>query len=559
MLQSLNIKNIAVIEKLKVDFHSGVTAFTGETGAGKSIIIDSINMILGARTSRELVRYGTDKAMVQAVFDGSPELNRLLEDNDIDADDGDIIITRTLTKDGKSSARINDTVVTLAVLREAADKLINIHGQHDNQALLTPEKHINFLDAYAADDVALERYREIYKRMRGLKKKIASLALDEKEKMQRIDLLEYQVKEITEARLVPGEEAELMQQRELLENAEQISNAAAEAYANLYELDEAQSAYDSISIAVNALSEISDVSPVIRGIYEQLSEAMYSVEDAAHEIRDFASEVEYDPQALEDVGERLDIISRLKKKYGSTIEEINEYGKKARKELASIEDAGELTEELRAELEKTIKELKQAGIALSSIRRKAAKALGAEIEKSLAELDMEKAKFSVCVETTKSYEPDGIDRVEFMISTNPGEPLKPLVKIASGGELSRVMLAVKSILAESDSVDTLIFDEIDTGVSGRAAVKIAKKLRSIGSTKQVICITHLPQMTAAADNHYLIKKNTDGEMASTTLIELDTDGRIEEIARIIDGENASDTARSHARELLEHNGNLHKP
>ncbi|MDO5396379.1 MAG: DNA repair protein RecN [bacterium] len=551
MLQSLNIKNIAVIEKLKVDFHGGVTAFTGETGAGKSIIIDSINMILGARTSRELVRYGADRAMVQAVFDGSPEIYRLLEENDIDADDGDIIITRTLTKDGKSSARINDTVVTLAVLREAADKLINIHGQHDNQALLTPEKHINFLDSYAADAAALERYREIYKRMRGLKKKIASLALDEKEKMQRIDLLEYQVKEITEARLIPGEEAELMQQRELLENAEQISKAAAEAYANLYEMEEAQSAYDSISIAVNALSEISDVSPVIRGIYEQLSEAMYAVEDAAHEVRDFASEVEYDPRALEEVGERLDLISRLKKKYGSTIEEINEYGKKAARELASIEDAGELTEELRAELEKTIKELKQAGISLSSIRRKAAKALGGEIEKALSELDMEKAKFSVCVETTKSYEPNGIDRVEFMISTNPGEPLKPLVKIASGGELSRVMLAVKSILAGSDSVGTLIFDEIDTGVSGSAAVKIAKKLRSIGKTKQVICITHLPQMTAAADNHYLIKKNTEGEMASTTLTELDLQGRIEEIARIIDGENASDTARRHAMEMLE--------
>ena len=550
MLQSLNIKNIAVIEKLEVGFHKGVTAFTGETGAGKSIIIDSINMILGARTSRELVRYGTDKAMVQAVFDSNAEINALLEDNDIDTDDGDIIITRTLTREGKSAARINDHVVTLSVLREAADKLINIHGQHDNQALLTPEKHINFLDAYADDDEALENYREIYRRMRGLKKKIAALAFDEKEKMQRIDLLEYQVKEIKEARLVPGEEAELMQQRELLENAEQISKAAETAYANLYEMDELQSAYDSISIAVNALSEITDVSPVIRGIYEQISEAMYSVEDAAHELRDFASEVEYDPQALNDVEERLDIISRLKKKYGSTIEEINAYGYKAQKELASIEDAGELTEELRAELEKTIKELKQAGIELSSIRRKAARELGSAIEKSLAELDMARAKFSVCVETAKSYEPNGIDRVEFMISTNPGEPLKPLVKIASGGELSRVMLAVKSILAESDSVDTLIFDEIDTGVSGSAAVKIARKLRKIGETKQVICITHLPQMTAAADNHYLIKKNTEGEMASTTLTELDTEGRIEEIARIIDGENATETARQHARELL---------
>lgn len=551
MLRSLNIKNIAVIEKLDVAFHGGVTAFTGETGAGKSIIIDSINMILGARTSRELVRYGTNKAMVQGVFDPNPVVKAFLEKNDIDIEEDGIIITRTLTKDGKSTARINDTVVTLAVLRETADKLINIHGQHDNQSLLTPEKHINFLDDYANDAELLESYKAIYSQMRELKRKINATALNEKERMQRIDILEYQIKEITNAKLIPGEEDELASQRELLENAEKISSAAEEAYANLYDMNDGRSAYDLISIAVNAVGGISDVSPEIRKVYDRLNDAMYAVEEAAHDIHDFSGNVEYDPQVLNDTEERLDLISRLKKKYGQTIEEINTFGEKAQKELDELLDYDELGEQLKKEFNEVAKKLKRAGIALSDKRRAAARELGDKIEKALSELDMDKSRFEVLVETSKNFEPNGIDRVELMISTNPGEPLKPLVKIASGGELSRVMLAIKSILAETDCVGTLIFDEIDTGVSGSASVKIARKLRKIGKTKQVICITHLPQMTAAADNHYLIKKNIKDNMAYTTLKELDQQGRIDEIARIIDGENATETAKKHAKELLE--------
>ena len=551
MLRSLNIKNIAVIEKLDVAFHGGVTAFTGETGAGKSIIIDSINMILGARTSRELVRYGTNKAMVQGVFDPNPVVKPFLEKNDIDIEEDGIIITRTLTKDGKSTARINDTVVTLAVLRETADKLINIHGQHDNQALLTPEKHINFLDDYANDAELLENYKAVYSQMRELKRKINATALNEKERMQRIDILEYQIKEITNAKLIPGEEDELASQRELLENAEKISSAAEEAYANLYDMNDGRSAYDLISIAVNAVGGISDVSPEIRKVYDRLNDAMYAVEEAAHDIHDFSGNVEYDPQVLNDTEERLDIISRLKKKYGQTIEEINTFGEKAQKELDELLDYDELGEQLKKEFNEVAKKLKRAGIALSDKRRAAARELGDKIEKALSELDMDKSRFEVLVETSKNFEPNGIDRVELMISTNPGEPLKPLVKIASGGELSRVMLAIKSILAETDCVGTLIFDEIDTGVSGSASVKIARKLRKIGKTKQVICITHLPQMTAAADNHYLIKKNIKDNMAYTTLKELDQQGRIDEIARIIDGENVTETAKKHAKELLE--------
>ena len=363
-------------------------------------------------------------------------------------------------------------------------------------------------------------------------------------------MLEYQINEITEAQLKIGEDEELKEERDLLANAEKIAQSAAAAYSNLYDLDEGQSAYDGISIAVNALSGISDVNPKLKELYDRLNEAMYTVEDAAHEIRDFGESAEYNPQQLNDIEERLDIISKLKKKYGASIEDIIAYSEKAQAELDSITDSDEMLARLNEELSLTEAKLRDVASELSQQRKKAAMELSKEIEAALHELDMEKAKFSVCVEDINTFEADGMNRVEFMISTNPGEPLKPLVKIASGGELSRVMLAIKSILARSDSVDTLIFDEIDTGVSGSAAVKIAKKLRAIGKLNQVICITHLAQMTAAADNHYLIKEDTDGEMARTSLVELDFDGRVQEIARIIDGNDVTDTALLHAKQMI---------
>lgn len=550
MLIGLNIKNVAVIENLDVNFRSGVTAFTGETGAGKSIIIDSINMISGGRSSRELVRYGTDKATVQAIFDAPPSLLPLLAQNDIDAEDGEIIITRTINSEGKSTARINGIAVTLSALREIADKLINIHGQHDNQALLTPERHIEFLDAYASSQTLLNEYEEINACRKNTEKKLKSLQLDEKERMQKIDLLEYQINEITEAQLRAGEEEELNEERNLLANAEKIAEASAQAYANLYELENTPSAYDSISLAVNALSRISDVNPTLSALYERLNEAMYTIEDAAHEIREFGSETNYNPQRLNDIEQRLDTISKLKKKYGSTVADIIKYGEYAQTELDSITASDETLARLHNELSQTEDKLRLCGMRLSEVRKAAAKKLSLDIETALHELDMEKSKFEVQVKDTDTFEANGMNNVEFLISTNPGEPLKPLVKIASGGELSRVMLAIKSILAQSDSVGTLIFDEIDTGVSGSAAIKIAKKLRAIGALKQVICITHLPQMTAAANNHYLITKDTDGSLAKTTLTELDFNGRVEEIARIIDGNEVTETAKLHASEMI---------
>lgn len=551
MLNQLSVRNVAVIDKLDINFHDGVSVLTGETGAGKSIIIDSINMILGDRANKELVRYGTDKAVVQAVFDAPKSVINILEENDIDVEDETVIITRQVTKEGKSVARINGMVVTLNILREISDRLINIHGQHDNQALLTPIRHITFLDAYADNEEYINRYKDILSKKREIEKKISSLEMDEQEKMQRIDLLEYQVNEIKKASLEKGEEDDLREQRDIYTNAEQITKSVNEAYMNLYEGDEIQSAYDGISIAVNEISQISDLNPQLKSIYDTLNEIMYSLEDTAHEIKEFGETVEFDEQTLNEIEERLDLISRLKRKYGNSIEEILEYLKKAESELNDIKLSDERTNELKEELKNITKELKEKGNVLTQRRENAAKVLEENIEKSLHELNMEKSKFKVSIENDGTFYDNGMDKVEFLISTNPGEPLKPLVKIASGGELSRVMLAIKSILADSDGVDTMIFDEIDTGVSGKAAMSIAKKLAVIAKNKQVICITHLPQLTAMADNHYLIQKNTDGELASTTLKELDEEGRELELARIIDGGEVTELALSHAKQMLE--------
>lgn len=548
MLNHLSIKNVAVIDKLGVDFHNGVSVLTGETGAGKSIIIDSINMILGDRANKELVRYGTEKAVVQAVFDTNKDVLDILEENDIDVEDDEIIITRQLTGEGKSTARINGTVVTLNVLRDVADKLINIHGQHDSQALLMPVKHVSFLDAYAENDEYISEYREYLRKKRETEKKISALEMNEQEKERRIDLLEYQIEEITKASLEKGEEEELKEQREIFANAEQITSAVNEAYFSIYGGDNA--AYDSISLAVEALSGVSDVNPRIKSMYDALSAVMYSLEDVAHEVKDFGDGIEFDEKALNDVEERLDLISKLKRKYGASIDDILIYLEHAVKELNDIRLSDERIQELRNELNDIIAGLTKRGKKLSARRKEYALMLEKNIEQSLHELNMEHAKFKVNVETSEEFYENGIDRVEFLISTNPGEPLKSLVRIASGGELSRVMLAIKSILADSDGVDTLIFDEIDTGVSGKAAMSIARKLSQIGRNKQVICITHLPQLTASADNHYLIQKDTNGDMAYTTLAELDDSQRETELARIIDGGEATELALSHAREML---------
>lgn len=548
MLTHIHIKNVAVIEDLSVDLKEGMSVLTGETGAGKSIIIDSINLILGARTNKGLVRYGEKKAQVQAVFDINDNTACILKEKGIDTEDNQLIISREVTDDGRSMGRINSAIVPLALLREISDYIINIHGQHDNQALLMPSRHIDFLDKFAKDEDLKADYRESYNEYRRIQREIEVLSVGEREREQKIDLLTYQTNEIENAKLKIGEYEELIEQRDIIANAEKISTAVEDAYENLYDMGDMQSAYDGISNAAEAIGKIKDIDSNLADIYNRLNDAMYSIDDIAHEIKEYGNGVEYDERVLNDIESRLELISNLKRKYGSTVEEILEFYEKAKAELDNISDSDNKIMQLEKEKEAVQKQIAEKAQKLSDTRKEAGCQIQRLIKDALHELDMPNAEFAVNIDRSDDYSPNGADTVEFLISNNVGEPLKPLVKVASGGELSRVMLAVKSILA--DDVDTLIFDEIDTGVSGSAARKIAAKLSQIADGKQVICITHLAALAAMADNHYLIKKEVADGKTTTGLTELNDSERERELARIIDGSNITETALSHAKEML---------
>ncbi len=542
MLNSLDIKNIALIEQLNIEPNEGMTVLTGETGAGKSIIIDAVNLLLGARTNKGLVRYGTDKARVQGMFSVGEQVCGILEEQGIEADDGEVIISREITADGKSVCRINGAMVPQNVLRDLGAYLINIHGQQDNQALLNPTKHIDFLDNYAKTDVDV--FLTLYLERKEILRRIDELTRDEQERLERIDLLKYQVSEIDDADISVGEKSELSEQKNIIENAEKIATSVGEAYNLLYEEN---SAYDSISMASASLERISGIDVRIDDISSKISDMQYVIEDCVHELKNLLGGIEYDENVLNDIESRLDLITKLERKYGGSEQAIVDYGKKITKELELLENADETAVELGEKLDKINALIKKEAEKLTKHRQDAARKLQAEIEAALSELDMPKVKFEVKINSCE-YNKKGADEVEFMICPNVGEQLKPLALIASGGELSRVMLAVKSIIA--DGVDTLIFDEIDTGVSGTAAKKIAGKLSALSKGKQVICVSHQPQIAAKADNHYMIKKRQDGDRTVTEISLLSLDERVSELARIIDGDNVSETAINHAKEML---------
>lgn len=546
MLRELYIKNVAVIEDAGISFEGGLNVLTGETGAGKSIIIDSINMILGERTSKDYVRFNADKARVQAVFDADEKISELCGEFGADAEDGTVILTREITAEGKSTARINGMVVPLSAMRTLAGLLINIHGQHDNQALLMPSRHVEFLDEYAGAGEALGEYENIYRRLKEVRARIHELTVGEKEKAERADLLRYQVDEIDAAELTAGEEEELSGIRDEILNAEKIADGAMRAYGLLYESEGAGCAYDAIAAAISYLEPVSGYSGVLSDACAALNEASYTIEDAAHSIRDYAGTVEFDKAALDETEQRLELIGKLKRKYGADIEKILEYRSKAAAELEGLDNLDDTISRLEQEELLLSEELQKAAGKLSALRKKAASELEDKITAALHELNMEHAVFGVSVEETEPSA-NGADDIQFMIRTNSGEPMKPLTKIASGGELSRTMLALKSVL--SDGVDTLIFDEIDTGVSGMAAKKIAVKLFEISVGKQVLCITHLPQLASMADHHFLIEKTSDETSARTTVRELDEDGRIAETARLTGGD-ITPASENHASELL---------
>ncbi len=556
MLKELHIKNIAVIDEVHIEFSKGFNVLTGETGAGKSILIDSINMALGKRVSHDLIRTGCETATVNACFEVSDSsVLESLSDLGIDCDEGIVSINRKLTLDGKSTCRINGMIFPLNVVREVASMLIDIHGQNDNQSLLDTHKHTQILDNFGNTFDSLAAYQTVFKKMVELEKEIAHLSVSSAEKEHRLELLNFQVNEINSAKLKPAEDEELTAKREYLVNTENIVSGAGTAYGALYG-NEDISAFDLLKRAERSLAEVSHFLPKLSESYERLSGIVAETEDIASEINQCLEGTNFNMAELDFIEERLDTITNLKRKYGASIEEILEYAKNAEIEASSIEQSDEILEDLKAKLREIKSELQVLGERLTTERKNAARQLESRISAELADLDMPKVRFSIDVSNKISndeisYTEQGKDNVEFLLSTNPGETLKSMSKTASGGELSRIMLAIKTVLAGTEGIDTMIFDEIDTGVSGRAAQRIAEKLSFLASSKQVFSITHLAQIASMADQHYLIKKTSTDDSTSTSVSCLDTSGRVEELARIIGGVTVTDLTRQSALEMLE--------
>ena len=543
-----------MIRKTEIVLSDGLNVLTGETGAGKSILIDALGIILGGRASRDLVRSGSNRALVSAVFDELSETaTQKLMALGIETEGG-VSISREITADGRSTCRIQGRPATVSMLHEVGDFLINIHGQHDNQALLHPERHLDFIDAYAHLEKDVEGYQALYRTYRALITEIGALQMDEAEKARRLDLLHFQIDEITDAKLVPGEEEELSEQRKVIQNASKISEDLAAAHLALEGDGEIPGARSLIWDASAKLTNVAGILDSASPLSQRMQSIAYDLDEIGSELGQMLEGLDYDPGRLEAIERRLDLIYRLSRKYGSTIDEILLYLDRITEEMNRMESQEERLEKLGAQLETVKAQAKQAATELRAKRLKAADSFAAKVREELAFLDMPKVRFSVSHKATP-LAPNGADQMEFLISVNPGEPEKPIAKIASGGELSRIMLALKNVIAESDAIDTLIFDEIDTGVSGRAAQKIGIKLREAARTRQILCVTHLAQIAAQATHHLLISKSTFEDTAETTVVPLDREGRKAELARIMGGEPITDLMLKNADELLRSAGN----
>ena len=553
VLTSLKIENVAIIESAAIEFGCGLNVLTGETGAGKSIVIDSINAILGERTSRDIIRTGAQSAKVYAVFeDVNERVRNFLDENGIDCEDGVLIINRTLSREGKNVCRINGAPVTVSMLREIGGELIDIHGQHDNQSLLSPEKHCGFVDSFAGNADLIADYREKYGRLCEIRSKLKKLTTDESSKSQRIDFLTYQIDELEKAEITIGERDELKARKSLINNSQKVIESLNIAYEAL----KADGA--GIDMITDAESEIANASAYMETLgeaSEKITDIRYELEDIAETLRDAMTEVDFDPSELEDIDERLDLLYRLSKKYGDTEEEMLEYLEKARAELDNIAFSEERVKELQKQEKEVLAETETAACKLTESRKTAGEKLSNAICSELEFLDMPNVRFVVKCNDIGLTE-NGKDEIEFLISANAGEEPKPLAKIASGGELSRIMLAIKNVLAETDGVDTMIFDEIDTGVSGRAAQKIAMKLRSASKGRQVICVTHLAQIAAQGDVHLYISKSVSDGKTYTNIKSLIEEERVAEIARIMGGMEITKLQLESAREMLANAGNL---
>ncbi len=548
MLELLHIENIAIIEAADIEFAPGFNALTGETGAGKSIVIDSLSAVLGQRTSRELIRTGAEKAFVSAAFSGmAPELT---EELGIQPEaDGTLLLQREIQTDGKNVCRVNGRPVTVGQLRALGARLLNIHGQHDGQQLLDEEQHIVYLDSFGRVESLAITYAEKYKNFTDIRRQIGALQMDEAEKARRVDTLQYQIEELRRAKLTPGEEEELTARRGMLRNAEKFLGAVAGADYALNGDDSGGGALSALRQAQDALSGVRNLDDAFGQLYERLGEAYSEVYDIAATVEDKRGELDVSPGELDRVESRMDLLYRLKKKYGATVEDMLDYQARCEAELAQIEDAGDTLARLEQALSKAEKEARQAAQALSDARKAAADRLTAQILTELQQLDMGKIRFAVDF-AEKPLDRDGMDTVRFLMSANVGEELRPIHKIASGGELARIMLAMKNVLSEQDHVGTMVFDEVDTGVSGRAAQKVAEKMARISRRKQVLCVTHLPQLAAMADTHFSVEKGERGGRTYTEVRRLDREQRRRELARLTGGSHVSQTMLDGAEELL---------
>ena len=547
MLSLLHIENIAVIESADISFDQGFNILTGETGAGKSIVIDAISAILGERAYRDMIRTGAGRASVRAVFTDVPEFAWFAE-NGVEYDP-ETIIQREIYLDGKNVCRVNGTLVTVSILRKLGIQLINIHGQHDSASLFDENNHLQFLDDFAVNGNLRLQYSTAYETVAKLRREIDSLTMDESEKLRRMETLRFQIEEITKAELEAGEDDALEARRKLLQNAEKLASGMNDAVETVYGGEDTDGAAVLLAQAERSLARIAKYDNSIAALHDKIADLMYQVQDAAEELKDARDDLAYSSDELEQIESRLDVIHRLRRKYGASCVDILDYLERAKQELDEIEFSDDHLERLKGKLSKAEKAAWSAADALRENRMKTAVELSSRILTELAQLDMPRVQFK-CEFTELELTPNGADAVAFYMSANAGEALKPLSKVASGGELARIMLAMKNVLAEQDQIATLIFDEVDTGVSGRAAQKVAEKLRSVARNKQVLCVTHLPQLAALANTHLLIAKAERDGRTFTTVTPLDIEGRKRELARIIGGTNITETTLKSAEEML---------
>lgn len=556
MLKTLCIENIAVIEKADIEFSKGFNVLTGETGAGKSIVVDSINAILGERTSKELVRAGSENAFVTAYFeDINSEVKQKLNEFDLPCeDDGTLMLSRKISAQGKSTCRINGSVCTVSMLKEVGNLLVNIHGQHDSQTLLNADYHYKFVDMYGSLDGVLDEYKQSFKQLLSVRKQLKALTLDADERDRQIELLDYQIKELTDAEIKVGEWDELKKRKNLILNSQNLLQSLNSALAAFNGSDDYSGISTLLSTAVKELGTVSDVDSDIKTVYDKAEALNDSVEVVKDALLDKINSIEFEPEELDRIEERLNLYYTFSNKYGETEQDMLYYLDEAVKKRAAFENSEEELEKLNVRYDEIFNQTVALAQKLTDLRKSTAEKLGNEICKQLEFLDMPKIKFTTSFEKG-NLSANGWDKIEFLIATNVGETAKPLAKIASGGELSRIMLAIKSIIAQKDSIDTLIFDEIDTGVSGKASRKIGLKLKELGAFTQVICVTHSAQIASVADSHFLIEKNVENDRTYTNVTVLDYDGRKNELARIMGGINATESLLKSAEELLNNYGN----